>query len=179
MLHREHTPECMFVCRCARVVRRCLYSRCSRPRVLLSDRIGVDQCSLTEQLTWGKTPLSARCPFLFLPFSSFVLSRLLSLTLLSLTQTEIPPSYCTQLSLSPFFLGFSFSNPICLFLYHALCKDTLWEGSMQQTQPHTLTVHTDMYTSEHSHTNTCLDTCSICITCNTTLHHTFHLDWWQ
>lgn len=111
MLHREHTPECMFVCRCARVVRRCLYSRCSRPRVLLSDRIGVDQCSLTEQLTWGKTPLSARRPFLFLPFSSFVLSRLLSLTLLSLTQTEIPPSYCTQLSLS---LSFSVFRSLTL-----------------------------------------------------------------
>lgn len=117
---------------CVHSVRCCLYSQNSRPGVLLTDRIGADQRSLTEQLTWGETLLTVGRPFLFLSFYSFALflSLSLSLTPVSLTHTEIPLSYCTQLSLSPFLFQFSFPNPICLFLYHALCKDTLWEGSI-------------------------------------------------
>lgn len=59
---------CVCVCVWGHLVRSCFYSQCSRPGVLLCDRIGADQCSLTEQLTWGKTLFSARRPHLFLAF---------------------------------------------------------------------------------------------------------------
>lgn len=39
---------CVCMCVCVRSVRCCLYSQCSRPGVLPSDRIGADQRSLTE-----------------------------------------------------------------------------------------------------------------------------------
>lgn len=40
--------------------------------------------------------------------------------------------------LSSFLFWFSFSNPICLFLYHALCKGTLWESEqLTNTTTHT------------------------------------------
>ena len=124
MLHRLCTRECLLVCVrvCARSVKCCLYSQCGRPGVHLCDRIGADQCSLTEQLTWGKTqPLS---------LSAFPLLRSFSLWLF-LSDPDRGPlePRCSALPL-PFLFQFSFHNPICLFLYHALCKDTLWEGSL-------------------------------------------------
>lgn len=121
----------MSVCVCVCSVHCCLYSQCSRPGVLSSDRIGANQRSLTEQLTWGKTLLSARRPVLCLLFYSFALSLSLSVSDSSVSDPDRDPPELLYSALPlPFLFRFSFSNPICLFLYRALCKDTLWEGSI-------------------------------------------------
>lgn len=65
---------------------------------------GSRQISAHLQNNSPEEKFSARRPFLCLLSSSPLLP--LSPTPLSLTQTEIPLSYCTQLSLSPFFFSF-------------------------------------------------------------------------
>ncbi len=167
----------MSACLCVRLVWCCLYSQCSRPGVLPSDRIGADQRSLTEQLTWGKTLLSARRPFLCLPLYSFSFSPSLSLSLtpLSLTQTEIPLSYCTQLSLSPFFFGFR-SLTLSVSFYIMLSVKIPCGRAVSNKHNRT---HIDCtcshwhwracvcaYTHTHTHTHAWTH---ICITCNTTI----------
>lgn len=95
----------MFVCACS--VRCCLYSQCSAADLALLSVSGSGQISAHLQNNSPEEKLSSLhvTHFLFLPFYSFVISPARSLTLLSLTQTVSPPSYCTQLSLFSFFFG--------------------------------------------------------------------------
>lgn len=85
-----------------------------------------------EKLSSQHVALFSVCfstPLLFLSLS-------LSLTPLSLTQTEIPLSYCTQLSLSPFFFGFR-SLTLSVSFYIVLSVKIPCGRAVSNTNAHT------------------------------------------
>lgn len=181
MLQRVCTQECMFVrtymCERACSVRGCLYSQCSRPGILLSDRIGADQCSLTEQLTWGKTLLSTRRLLSFYRLLSSP-SFFLALSFLTLTQTEIPGSHNAPLSLPPLsFLVFrSLTQSVSFYITPSVkipCGRAACKTHTHTTWQYTIYAYTvsDMHMCAHAHASSSI------LTCNVKFHSTFTPKW--
>lgn len=140
-------------------------------------------------LTYRTTHLRKNSPLSTAPFSlsAFLLllffSLSFSLTPLSLTQTEIPLSYCTQFSLSPFFFGFrSLTLSVSFYIMLSVkipCGRAVSNKHNRTHWLHMLTLTlTCMRVRIHRHTHTYAWT-HICITCNTTFHCSFHRDQWR
>lgn len=185
-----HTPHFGNPCsgRCSMGCKvRCLYSQCIHLGHLLSDRIGADQHSLREQLTWGKTL-----------FSSFPLSLLFLLTppltafdssvsdpdrdppepLYSAPSLPLPPSplFCFHsLTLSVFFISHSLQRyPVggCYLTNTTARADFSWLHALAATTA-------SMCVSVFRHTNTpSVRHVHISVT-GPTLHCSLHWNLWQ